>query len=63
MYEHPTKKARSLTADIINAADNGNLVAKIKITQKVESVDYSTTHEEEAFLEKSKASTKFLIKK
>ena len=46
MCEPPTKKSRSLTAAIINAADNGNLAAKITKTQKEGSVDYSTTHVE-----------------
>ena len=44
MYEPPTKKSRSLTSSIINAADNGNLAGKITITQEEISVNYSTTH-------------------
>ena len=43
MYESPTKKIRSLTAAIINAADNENLAAKITITREEGSIDYSTT--------------------
>ena len=48
MYEPPTKKSHSLTAAINTLADNGNLVAKTKILEEYESVDYSTTHVEEA---------------
>ena len=39
MYEPTTKKSLSLTAAIINAADNGNLAAKITITQEEGSID------------------------
>ena len=46
MYEPPTNKSRSLTAAIINAADNGKTASKTKITQEDGSVDYSTTHVE-----------------
>ena len=49
MSQSPTKKICFLTAAIINAADNGNLAAKITITQEEGSVDYSTTHVEETF--------------
>ena len=58
MYEPPTKKSCSLAAAIINAADNVNLAAKITITQKEGSLDYSTTHVEEELLETSKAYAK-----
>ena len=58
MYEPPTKKILSLNAAIINAADNGNLASKIKTNQEEGSADYSTTHVEEEFTEKPKASTK-----
>ena len=56
MYEPPTKKIRSLTAAIINASDNGNLAAKITITQEEGYVYYSTKHAEEEYIETPKAS-------
>ena len=56
MSEPPTNKNCSLTASIIDAEDNRNLAVKITITQEEVSVDYSTTHVEEALSETPKAS-------
>ena len=58
MYEPPTKKIRSLSASIINAAHNVKLAAKITITQEEGSIDYFTTYVEETLTETSKASAK-----
>ena len=52
-----TKKIRSLTSSIINAAANGNLDAKLTITQEEVCVASSTAHIEAALLEKLIAST------
>ena len=62
MSEPPTKKIRSLTAEIINAADDVNLAAKPATTQEDGSVAYYTTHTEEALSEISKASKTLLLK-
>ena len=62
MYEPPTKKSRSLTAAIINAADNRNLDAKITITQEEVSVDYSTIYVEESLSETPKVYAKLCDK-
>ena len=58
MYEPPTKRIRSLTEAIINAADDVNFSEKITITQEEGSVSYSTTHLEEALPEISQSSEK-----
>ena len=58
MYEPPTKKIRSLTEAIINAAYDVNLAAKMTITQEEGSVNYSKTHLEEALPEISQSSEK-----
>ena len=42
--EPPTNKSSSLTAAIINVANNANLSAKLTITQEELSIAYSTTH-------------------
>ena len=55
--EPPTKKIRSLTVAIINAAEDSNLTEKLTITQEEGSVASSTTHVEEAWPETPKAST------
>ena len=55
MYEPPTKRIPSITVSIINTANNGELVEKIKIPQEELSVDYYTTHVEEVFSETSKS--------
>ena len=44
IYEPPPKKILSLTAAIINMEDNGNLAAKITITQEERYIDYYKTH-------------------
>ena len=52
--EPATKKIRSLTSAIINAADNGNLDKKLTITKDEGYVAYSKTHVEEAFYKHQK---------
>ena len=46
MSEPPTKKIRSLTVSIINAADNVKLSAKLTTTQEEGYVAYYTAHVE-----------------
>ena len=52
-----TKESCSLTADMINAADNTNLTPKTTITQEEGYVDSFKTHVKEELSEKSKSFT------
>ena len=47
MSEPPTNKRRSLTAAMINVADNGNLVSKLTIEQEEGYISYYKPHAEE----------------
>ena len=62
MYEPPTNKIRSLAVAISSASNNGKLATNITITQEEVSVDYFTTHVEEALTETPKASEKLSTK-
>ena len=62
MSEPLTKKSRSLSAAIINAAYDGKLTAKLTITQEEGYVAYYKTNIEEELSETSKASANLYTK-
>ena len=62
VYELPTKKSCSLTAAMINAADNATLDPKTTISKEEGYVASFTTHVKGELSEKSKSSANYSTK-